>query len=284
MTVEAEFEKEVSNKKLSDSQVVALVKVYKKKIEESGFATNTKFTKLSRVNMVVKTLYPHLYTEVLKFNVPNRQQKKSQIKERNEFNMNRIENRQEFTFEEIMNDIEKLKHSENYYELVVCILLCTGRRSVEVIARGEFKPSKLAHYVLFSGQVKSREEQREAYDIPVIGITPQILIQLVKKIRGIRNYDNETNEFIASRTNAYVNRAITSVLDKRDRHCTSETCRCIYAFIAYRLYANQISISEPAYCAKILGHKGNPNVFTNNYNRIYCSGVPNSNIESEDTI
>ena len=71
MTIEAEFEKEVSSKKLTDSQVVALVKVYKKKIENSGFATNTKFTKLSRVNMIVKRVYgDHLYNEVLKIQRP----------------------------------------------------------------------------------------------------------------------------------------------------------------------------------------------------------------------
>ena len=279
MTIESDFEKQVSSRKMTNEQVIALVKIYHKKIEESGFATNTRFTKMSRINSITKRLYgEHLYTEALKINVPNRQEKKSQIKERNEFNLERLQNRQEFSYSEIMNDIEKLKHSENYYELVVCILLVTGRRAVEVIARGEFNPSKLAHYVLFSGQVKSRQEQRESYDIPIIALTPQTLIQLVEKIRGIRNYDNEMNEFIASHTNAYINRAIVSILDKPARHVTSETLRCIYAFIAYRLYANP-SISEPAYCAKILGHKGNPNVFTNNYNRIYCSGVPNSNIE-----
>ena len=98
--------------------------------------------------------------------------------------------------------IDTLKSSQNYYELVVCILLATGRRSDEVIARGEFNPSKLAHHVLFSGQVKSREEQREAYDIPVIGLTPKNLIQLVQKIRNMKNYSNEDNMYIASRTNA----------------------------------------------------------------------------------
>jgi hypothetical protein len=113
MTIESDFERQVSSKKLSDAQIVALVKVYKKKIEESDFAQNTKFTKLSRINMVVKRLYgEHLYTEVVKFNIPTRTEKKVQIKERNEFNMKRLENRQEFSFKDITDDINSLKSSQ----------------------------------------------------------------------------------------------------------------------------------------------------------------------------
>lgn len=279
MTIEAEFEKQVSSKKLSDAKVVTLVKSYHKRIEESDFTQNTRFTKMSRINMIVKRLYPHLYTEVLRFNVPEKSEKKSAIEERNEFNMNRLENRQEFTFNEIMNAIKTLKDSDNYYELVVCILLATGRRSVEVIARGNFEPSELAHHILFSGQTKTGDEKRDAYDIPVIGITPQILIRLVKKIRNMKNYIDKSNMFISSRTNGYLNKEIVNVLDKPERHVTSETIRCIYAFIAYRLYGNP-RISEPVYCSKILGHKGTPHVFVDNYNRVFVSGIK-SNLELE---
>ena len=79
----------------------------------------------------------------------------------------------------------------------------------------------------------------------------------------------------------YINKAIGNVLDKPERHVTSETIRCIYAFIAYRLYGNP-RISEPVYCSKILGHKGSPNVFVNNYNRVFVSGIK-SNLELEET-
>ena len=126
-------------------------------------------------------------------------------------------------------------------------------KSVEVLARGDFEPSKLENHVLFSGQVKAREEQIESYEIPVIGIHPRDLIQLVKKIRTMKNYSNETNMFIASRTDAYVNKEIRNVFDRDD--ITSETIRCFYAFIAYRLYANP-SISEPVYCVKSLVIRG----------------------------
>ena len=284
MTLESDFEKEVSKKKLTNEQVIALVKIYHKKIEESGFATNTKFTKLSRINMVVKRLYgERLYAEVLKFNVPNRAEKKAQIEERNEFNMQRLQDRQEFTFDEIMNAIKTLKSSQDYYQLVVCVLLSTGRRSTEVIARGNFERSDIAHHVLFSGQLKTGDEKREAYDIPVIGLTPQTLIRLVAKIRGMKDYYNETNAFIASRTNAYVNRAISTAIDKPDRHVTSETIRCIYAYIAYRLYGNP-RISEAVYCSNILGHIGTPHTFVDNYNRVFVSGIKSNLDTGEETI
>ena len=91
MTIESEFEQKLSTKKLSDDKVIALLRTYHKKIEDSGFAQNTRFCKMSRINMILKSLYPHLYTEALKINVPDRAEKKSAIKERTEFNMNRLE-------------------------------------------------------------------------------------------------------------------------------------------------------------------------------------------------
>ena len=82
-----------------------------------------------------------------------------------------------------------------------------------------------------------------------------------------------------ARTNAYVNKAIRNALD---RDVTSETIRCIYAYIAYRLYGNP-RISEPIYCSKILGHKGSPNVFVNNYNRI-CESESNTGEKKKETL
>ena len=105
MPIEKDFENKISSKTLYDAQVVALVKSYHTKIEESGLAQNTRFTKMSRLNIAVKNLYPHLYETVKKFNVPDRKEKKSQIQERNEFNMERLENRQEFTYKEIFDAI-----------------------------------------------------------------------------------------------------------------------------------------------------------------------------------
>jgi len=270
MVIEKEFENEIYSKTLTDKQVVDLVKTYHDKIENSGFAPATRFTKMSRVNVLVKKYYPHLYETVKKTNIPPRIQKKSQIEERNKFNLQRLENRQEFTYDEIINAINNLKKSEDYYKLVVCILLSTGRRTTEVIARGNFENSKTPHHISFSGQLKTKDEVREAYEIPVLGMTPNALISLVDKIRNMKNYSDKSNEFIASRTNAYVNKAIRTALDRDD--VTSETIRCIYAFIAYRLYGNP-QISEAVYCSKILGHVGTPHTFVDNYNRIYCSGI-----------
>ena len=216
MTIESEFEQKLSTKKLSDDKVIVLLRTYHKKIEDSGFAQNTRFCKMSRINMILKRLYPHLYTEALKINVPDRAEKKSAIKERTEFNMNRLENRQEFNYDKIMNAIKTLKTSQEYYKLVTCIMLATGRRNAEVIARGKFEPSKLANHVLFSGQLKTHDEQRDAYDIPVIGLTPTNLIQYFAKIRIMKNYQNETNAFIASRTNAYVNKTVRIALNRDD--------------------------------------------------------------------
>ena len=112
MTIEAEFEKQLSARKMSDSKIMELIKTYHQRIIDSDFAQNTKFCKMSHINMVVKKLYPHLYTEAVKVNVPDRQEKKSAIAERNKFNLQRLENRQEFSYSEIMNDIDTLKKSE----------------------------------------------------------------------------------------------------------------------------------------------------------------------------
>ena len=280
MTLEKEFENEIS-KKLTDKRVVDLVKIYHEKIETGGFAQATRFSKMSKLNMIVKRLYPHLYLEVVKFNIPQRQEKKSAIKERNEFNMERLENRQEFTYKEILDTIKKFKDSSNYYQLVVCILLATGRRSTECIARGNFEKSKIPNHCLFSGQLKTKYEVREAYEIPVIGMSPTNLISLVDKIREMKDFYDKSNEFIASRTNAYVNKAIVDAFDTKDRHVTSETLRCVYAYISYRLYGNP-KISEAVYGSKILGHVGTAHTFLDNYSRVFVTGIK-SNFESEES-
>ena len=102
-----------------------------KKSKIPDFAQATRFSKMSKLNIVVKKLYPHLYLEVKKTNIPPRQEKKSAIKARNEFNMKRLENRQEFTYKEILDAIKKFKDSSNYYQLVFVSLLSTGRRATE---------------------------------------------------------------------------------------------------------------------------------------------------------
>ena len=273
--IEKEFEKKVSSKKLSDSQVIALAKSFHTRIVESDYATNSKYCQMSRINTVIKKLYPQLYVTISTFNKPDRAEKQAEIKKRYEFNVKRLENRQEFTYKEVTKAITTLKDSEDYYKLVVCILLSSGRRATEVIARGKFEPSHLKHHVIFSGQLKTKEEKRDAYDIPVVGMTPENLIEIVEKIRTLKDYQDKSNEFIASRTNAYINKAIANIFDK-DRHVTSETLRCIYAYIAYRLYGNP-QISETLYGSKILGHKeGNLNTFAVNYNRVFVKGVPNT--------
>ena len=281
MTIEKDFEKQVSSKKLSDSQVVALVKTYHEKIQNSDFATNTRFSKFSRINIIVKKYYPHLYETVKKTNIPPRKEKKSQIQERNKFNINRLENRQEFSYKEILDKIKNLKDSENYYQLVVCILLATGRRATEVIARGNFEKSKTPHCVLFTGQLKTKDDVREAYEIPILGMSPNSLITLVDKIRSLKDFSDKSNEYIASRTNSYVNKAIVDAFDKKNRHVTSETLRCVYAFVAYRLYGNP-KISEAVYGSKILGHVGTAHTFLDNYSRVFVTGIK-SNFESEES-
>ena len=278
MTLEQEFENEISSKKLTDKQVVDLVKIYHEKIETGGFAQATRFSKMSKLNIVVKRLYPHLYLEVIKFNIPPRQEKKSAIKARNEFNMKRLENRQEFTYKEILDAIKKFKDSSNYYQLVICALLSTGRRATEVIARGNFQKSKIPNHCLFSGQLKTKDEIREAYEIPVVGMSPTNLISLVEKIREMKDFSDKSNEYIASRTNAYVNKAIVDAFDTKNRHVTSETLRCVYAFVAYRLYGDP-KISEALFGSKILGHVGTAHTFLDNYSRVFVTGIK-SNIES----
>jgi hypothetical protein len=210
--------------------------------------------------------------------VPDRKEKKSQIQERNNFNIERLTNRQEFTYKEITDTIKKFKNSSNYYQLVVCILLATGRRSTECIARGNFEKSKTPHHISFSGQLKAKYEVREAYEIPVIGMSPTNLISLVDKIREMKDFSDKSNEFIASRTNAYVNKAIVDAFDTKDRHVTSETLRCVYAYISYRLYGNP-KISEAVYGSKILGHVGTAHTFLDNYSRVVVSGVGEETIE-----
>ena len=107
------------------------------------------------------------------------------------------------------------------------------------------------------------------------------LIALVDKIREMKDFSDKSNEYIASRTNTYVNKAIVDDFDTKNRHVTSETLRCVYAYISYRLYGNP-KISEAIYGSKILGHVGTAHTFLDNYNRVFVSGIK-SNEKTEES-
>lgn len=269
------FETDLNDVKEKD--VVRLVKKYKKRLENyiipktgENYKDNTLIYKLSLINGMVKKKYPKLYDEIVKFNIPNKEMKKKQIYDRKIIVYRNKKDRIKFDYSNILSIVEQLKKSENYYELLSVLIICSGRRNTEIAYRGKFiKTSK--NKLLFSGQLKKRSEEDIPYEIPILFISVDDFIILLNKSRKMRDFDGKTNSEISKQTNAGVNRIIKKHFGEG---ITSETLRSVYAYISYRLYGSD-RISEDLYGATILGHNIlDTETFSNHYSTIYVENIP----------
>jgi hypothetical protein len=282
MVIEDEFDNLIINSdgKFDEKTVVDLIKQYKKKLEnyiipktKKKYTDNTIIKKMSMLNTTVRTYYPAYYPKVVAINIPDRLVKKKQIYDSRVMTTSRLKERLEFRYDEVTSSIQDLKTSKNYYDILACLIIASGRRATEIVARGDFEESKTPHHVLFSGQLKKRrdEEKDNTYEIPLIELTPKEFVKLIIKVRKMKNYTKYTNREIAAKTNSGINKSIKKIFGDT---ITSETMRTVYAYICYRLYSNQKE-SEIYYGSKILGHQDNDvAVFARNYNYVFVKETP----------
>jgi hypothetical protein len=291
MDIVREFEQKITTgKKLRREKVLNLSMEYKQRIEEYKMKNgkplkfSTITSRLSNLNMIVKSRYPEFYEYISKQVLPDRDEKKKQMKERLEKNVKRLSDREEFDYDEYIRIIDSLRTSKNYWDLVVLAIMTAGRRPTEIIARGSFEELKDdPHHVMFSGQLKKRRERdRKSFKIPILHITASEFIKLITKIRRMKSYSHLANTEVASRTNAYTNKRLRGIFE---RDLTCKTLRSVYAYIAYRLYGDD-KISEIVYGAKILGHNDlDTNTFAQSYNHIFVTGIePKAKVINKENV
>ena len=138
------------------------------------------------------------------------------------------------------------------YAIAAGLLLLTGRRSVEILSKGNFEMSTKRQMLIFSGQAKTRgakTARTEAYDIPVLA-RPALIMEAFRKLRGSLG-DVEPRR---RRGDVYLGYHVARYFrDKTGEAARPKDLRAMYAAICYAKFCPK-TISLNAYYSKILGH------------------------------
>ncbi|WP_159080847.1 protelomerase family protein [Nocardia suismassiliense] len=132
----------------------------------------------------------------------------------------------------------------------------TGRRPFEIACTGHFAPDPARpHYILFSGQAKTRDADRAqmTYSFPVLGARDHILTA-VAKLR--ENFDpNMSNSEFSQGWAGDINKYARQVFhDAHGEEIKPRDLREAYVAIAVQLFAPS-DVSDIQFMNTILGHK-----------------------------
>ncbi len=166
---------------------------------------------------------------------------------------------------------------KNFKDVVLALILVTGRRPGEIQATAKFTPTDKPNWVWFEGQLKTkgREDAEPVIEIPVLA-PPHIIIEALDYLgeKKKRNLDsNLTNEERAKKANAtwnsdvnqhaknidsrYLKREYKKELEEGQERAESKLtcngCRDIYAQVVLKLFGDG---SQDLYqLGKFLGHR-----------------------------
>jgi hypothetical protein len=108
--------------------------------------------------------------------------------------------------------------SSDFIDLIIGVAFSTGRRAIEVIHTGSFKPSKGKNQIEFSGQAKKGYGVADTpYSVPVI-VNPKAVIDAVDKLRSSERYRGmikEIKDLPINEQNVIINRRVAGSLNKR---------------------------------------------------------------------
>ena len=142
----------------------------------------------------------------------------------------------------------------DWYLLVCSVVALTGRRPIEVIRIGDFTKSKIEKHIRFYGQAKIRNREDVPHDIPVIGSTPEAVLDAIKIIRSERDFSESTNDFVNNTTAIHLNSQLRKHFE--NEYLDLKTLRTIYAVIIDHDFYDKFGaeVSKPLYISKALGH------------------------------
>jgi hypothetical protein len=78
--------------------------------------------------------------------------------------------------------VSKLLASEQVWEVGAGLIAASGRRPIEILLTGEFEVD--GDGLKFAGQAKKRDEDFGSYYIPLIGCTPKLFVEKLKRFRS----------------------------------------------------------------------------------------------------
>jgi len=153
-----------------------------------------------------------------------------------------------------------LVQSQEWAELIVGLALVTGRRFWELVKTGSFV-EKSAYSVWFTGQVKGRGREDEAFEIPTL-VRAFLVVEGIKRVRRLIDWAELEDEYSPAyqRYNQAVNKVVIQyftdeipVRVTRER-LTVHVLRAVYARIATYWYAPP-EVADITFMAQIQGHR-----------------------------
>lgn len=151
----------------------------------------------------------------------------------------------------------ELLASEKWADIATGLAVCTGRRLAEVLKVGTFE-QKTVYSVLFAGQLKRRDTELPAFEIPTL--CPAVLvIKAVLRLRSLLDVSELDTRTVSQRYSPQVqesaNRHFVTLVPARDGKADlySHLFRSVYARIAVFYYC-PATVADIHFMATIQGH------------------------------
>ena len=159
--------------------------------------------------------------------------------------------------------------SDDVNRVVVCLILITGRRPVEVLKLAKFAKVRGDNsQLVFEGQAKTKGRDIGQYTIPVLGKAAPACIKALKKVRKEMDCTGLSNEGASRKYNDRICLLPTKLFKAHLGRCTPHDLRKAYAAICTAFYKPR-SMSANAYISSIWGHGLEDISTANSYMKYY---------------
>lgn len=159
--------------------------------------------------------------------------------------------------EAIVRLSEELLRRDEWYHLALGVTINTGRRMTEVLKTGIFAP-KTAYTLWFKGQLKTKEYDLEAYEIPTL-VPADLVLSAVTRLREQQDCTQMSNDAVSQRFGPVLrqmaDQQLSPLIPKRDpdQNLYTHLSRSIYGRLCV-LYHCPSNVFDLQYMAHILGH------------------------------
>lgn len=152
---------------------------------------------------------------------------------------------------------EDLLRRPEWYHLALGVTINTGRRITEVLKTGVFSP-KTAYTLWFKGQLKTKEYDLEAYEIPTL-VPADLVLAAIARLRQLQDCSQMSNDVVSQRFGPVMRQMadqhLRGLIPKKDegQNLYTHLSRSIYGRLCV-LYHCPPSVFDLHYMAHILGH------------------------------
>lgn len=146
----------------------------------------------------------------------------------------------------VFDAIASCAASENSIANLVAVCLATGSRLIEVLKVSKFMESGAGpRFIVIDGIAKS--PVRKIIIRPLIGLDCGRVLELISRIRKIRDFKSMTNGDAKTAVDAAANRIMRDLFDM-----TLHKCRYIWASLAWHMYGHGVPQQE--WIREMFGH------------------------------